>query len=211
MSLLRIDASILGPASAGSELADLVVDTWAAEHPQEPIVTRHLGTNPLPAQAWADAVSAGYAPEDQRTDGQKAAVALAAELRAELTDASQVVLASPFYNFGVSQHLKTWIDLVIASGDPSDRLLEGKKVVLLVTRGGAYGAGTPREGWDHMTDYLRRILVDVWGGDVTVVEREFTLVGVNPALDQFKDLGAELKANAHEAAREAGKSLAAAH
>ena len=60
--------------------------------------------------------------------------------------------------------------------------------MLVVVRGGAYGAGTPREGWDHSTGYLRRIIADVWGADLTLVEREFTLVGVNPALDDFKEL-----------------------
>jgi len=65
--------------------------------------------------------------------------------------------------------------------------------VLVTTRGGAYGPGTPREGWDHSTDYLRRILADVWGADLTVVEREFTLVGVNPALDEFSELAAQMK------------------
>jgi FMN-dependent NADH-azoreductase len=70
------------------------------------------------------------------------------------------------------------------------------------------GPGTPREGWDHSTAYLRRILADVWGADLTVVEREFTLVGVNPALDDFKDLAEELKDAAHAAAAVAGKSLA---
>ena len=56
--------------------------------------------------------------------------------------------------------------------------------------------------------YLRRILVDVWGADLTVVEREFTLVGVNPALDQFTEVAAEMKQVAHEAAANAGKALA---
>ncbi len=55
-------------------------------------------------------------------------------------------------------------------------------------RGGAYGAGTPREGWDHATPWMRRILEDVWGLDLRAVEEEFALVGVNPALDQFADL-----------------------
>ena len=76
-------------------------------------------------------------------------------------------------------------------------------------RGGAYGAGTPREGWDHSTGYLRRILEDVWGADLTVVEREFTLVGVNPALNEFTELADDLYQGALESARDAGKELAA--
>jgi FMN-dependent NADH-azoreductase len=80
--------------------------------------------------------------------------------------------------------------------------------VLATVRGGAYGAGTPREGWDHSTAYLRRILADVWGADLTVVEREFTLVGVNPALDEFHELAQEMRAEALSAAAEAGRILA---
>jgi len=86
-------------------------------------------------------------------------------------------------------------DLVITDPRGKDApLLAGKPVVLATVRGGAYGAGTPREGWDHSTSYLRRILADVWGADLTVVEREFTLVGVNPALDEFTDVAKQLHA-----------------
>jgi FMN-dependent NADH-azoreductase len=208
MTLLRVDASIQGPRSASSELADLVLAEWTAAHPERPVVRRHLAADPLPADAWAAAVGAAYTPDEQRTDAQRAAFALAGELAAELRAADAAVLALPLYNFGVSQHVKTWIDLTIAGGRGGEKLLDGKPVVLLTTRGGAYGAGTPREGWDHNTDYLRRILVDIWGANLTVVEREFTLVGINPALDQFTDLAAAMKATAHDAAAAAGKVLA---
>ncbi len=83
-------------------------------------------------------------------------------------------------------------------------------MVLATVRGGAYGAGTPREGWDHSTGYLRRMLADVWSADLTVVEREFTLVGVNPALDEFRDLAHEMHASALSAAGEAARVLAKA-
>lgn len=96
------------------------------------------------------------------------------------------------------------------SGTSAGPLLAGKPAVLVAVRGGAYGTGTPREGWDHSTGYLRRILADVWGAELTVVEREFTLVGVNPALDQFTELAAQMKDTAHAVAREAGRALTAA-
>ena len=118
------------------------------------------------------------------------------------------MLALPLYNFGVSQHTKTWMDLAIAGAPQGTRLLEGTPTVLLVTRGGSYAPGTPREGWDHSTDYLRRVLVDVWGADLTVVEREFTLVGVNPALDGFAEVAALMHRAAEQAATEAGAALA---
>ena len=80
--------------------------------------------------------------------------------------------------------------------------------MLVTVRGGSYAAGTPREGWDHATGWMRRILADVWQLDLSVVESEFTLVGVNPALDQFKDLAAALRVAAEQQAREHGADLA---
>ena len=207
MTLFRLDASILPATSSSREIADIVEQEWTAGHPHDEVIRRHLGSQPLPAEAWADAVTAGFTPEADRTEGQRRATALAAELVEELTSADAVLLAVPLYNFGVSQHVKAWIDLVVAGSEPGAALLEGTPVVLATVRGGAYGAGTPREGWDHSTAYLRRILEDVWKADLTLVEREFTLVGVNPALDEFTDLAAEMQQKAFSAAREAGAAL----
>lgn len=208
MTLLRIDASIQGPHSASSALADLVLAQFTNARPDEPVVTRHLGQHPLPADAWAAAVAARFTPPQQHTPAQRAALALASTLVEELRRADTVLLAFPLYNFGVSQHVKTWIDLAIAGAPSGTRLLQGKPVVLVTSRGGAYGPGTPREGWDHNTAYLRSILADVWGAELTLVEREFTLVGVNPALDEFTELAQLMKKTAEEAAVDAGMALA---
>lgn len=211
MTLFRLDASIRVEGSASREIADIVVDEWLAAHPGDVIERRHIGVDVLPADAWPHAVSATYVPESDRSPEQKSAVALAAALLDELLVADAIVLAVPLYNFGVSQHIKTWIDLIIAdprAGAGAPPPLAGKKVVLCTVRGGAYGAGTPREGWDHSTDYLRRIIGEVWGADLTVVEREFTLVGVNPALDDFTDAAAAMHQEALAAAQQAGKVLA---
>lgn len=211
MTLFRLDASINPATSSSRAIADIVEAEWEAAHPGGPVVRRDLGTEPLPATAWTVAVGAGWTPADARTEEQRAALALAAGLAEELRSADAVLLAVPLYNFGVPQHVKAWIDVVLAGAESaSEALLSGKPAVLVVVRGGAYGPGTPRDGWDHSTAYLRRIIADVWGADLTVVEREFTLVGVNPALDDFKDLAAELKDAAHAAAATAGKALAAA-
>jgi FMN-dependent NADH-azoreductase len=208
MTLLRIDSSIQGPASSSAALADLILQEFLAARPDEQVVSRHLGADPLPSDAWGTALGAAYVAEDERTPAQASALALAATLVDELKQADAIVLALPLYNFGISQHVKTWIDLVLVGAAPGTPLLEGVPVVLVTTRGGSYAPGTPREGWDHNTDYLRRILVDVWQADLTVVEREFTLVGVNPALDEFTEPAAVMKKIAEEAAVDAGKVLA---
>jgi FMN-dependent NADH-azoreductase len=211
MTLFRLDASINPATSSSRAIADIVEAEWEAAHPGGEIVRRNLGTEPLPATAWTGAVGASWTPADARTEEQLAALALAAGLAEELRSADAALLAVPLYNFGVPQHVKAWIDVVLAGAESANEpLLSGKPAVLVVVRGGAYGPGTPRDGWDHSTGYLRRIIADVWGADLTIVEREFTLVGVNPALDGFKDLAAELKDAAHAAAATAGKALAAA-
>jgi FMN-dependent NADH-azoreductase len=213
MSLYRLDASIRVDGSHSRAIADIVEQEWRNAHPDEPIIRRHVGVEPIPATAWATAVFAGYTPEESRSAEQKAASALASTLTDELIAADALLFAIPLYNFGVSQHFKAWVDMVVT--DPrmaagTEPILAGKSAVLVTVRGGNYRPGAPREGWDHATGWMRRILADVWQLDLRVVETEFTLVGVNPALDQFKELALELRQSAEEQARRHGRALGAA-
>src|ERR1700742_3327418 len=209
MSLFRLDASINPATSSSRAIADIVEAEWQAANPGGTIVRKNPGTEPRPSTAWTGALGAAQTPDEARTPEQRAALALAVGLADELRSADAALLAVPLYNYGIPQHVKTWIDLIMAGAkSANEALLAGKPTVLVVVRGGAYGPGTPRDGWDHSTAYLRRIFADVWGADLTVVEREFTLVGVVPDLDEFKDLAAQMKDEAHSAAREAGRTLA---
>ncbi|KHK95175.1 ACP phosphodiesterase [Microbacterium mangrovi] len=210
MTLFRLDASILPAFSASRALGDIVESEWTAAHPDETIVRHDLSVDPVDAGAWPAAVTAGMTPEDQRTDAQRAAVAQASALADQLVEADALLFTVPLYNYGVSQHFKTWFDLVYtdARTNPQGTALQGKPAVLVTVLGGNYSDGTPKEGWDHSTGWLRRVLEDVWGLDLTVVQRQFTLVGVNPALDQFADVAAELKTAAEAEAHIAGRRLA---
>lgn len=212
MSLFRLDASIRTEGSNSRAIADIVEQEWREAHPQEAIIRRHIGVDPIPATTWSTAVFASRTAPESRTDEQKAALALSAELTDELLGADAMLFAVPLYNFGVSQHFKAWVDLVIADSRMAagaEPLLAGTPAVLVTVRGGAYGAGTPREGWDHATGWYRRILADVWLLELEVVETELTLAGVNPALDQFKELAATLRREAEEHARRSGRDLGA--
>ena len=211
--LYRLDSSIRVDGSHSRAIADLVEQEWRSAHPQEPIIRRHIGVDPIPATAWATAVFASRTPEESRSDEQNAALALSAALTDPLVSADALLFAVPLYNFGVSQHFKAWVDMVIA--DPrmdagAEPILAGKPAVLVTVRGGSYQPETPRYGWDHATGWMQRILADVWQLDLRTVEAEFTLVGINPALDQFKDLARRLRAEAEEKAIRTGRGLAAA-
>ena len=209
-SLFRLDASIRTEGSHSRQIADIVEHEWREAFPDGQITNREIGIEPLPSDAWPAAVSASATPEDARTPGQLQAVALAASLTDELEAADALLFAVPLYNFGVSQHFKTYVDLIVT--DPrmaagADPVIAGKPAVLATVHGGYYAAGTPREGWDHATGWMKRILADVWKLDLLVVEKDFTLVGVNPALDEFKELAARLATEAEALAHEHGRSL----
>jgi FMN-dependent NADH-azoreductase len=210
-TLFRLDASIRIDGSTSRALGDIVEREWRTGHPHAEIIRRHLGSDPVSSTSWSDAVAGSMTPSEARTPDQHAAAALAATLTDELESADALLFAVPLYNFGVSQHFKTYIDLVLADprmapGQPSP--IAGKPAVLVTVQGGNYAAGTPREGWDHATAWMRRILEDVWQLDLEVVTREFTLVGVNPALDQFTEIADELKSLAERNAAEHGRHLA---
>jgi FMN-dependent NADH-azoreductase len=209
MSLFRLDASIRQEGSYSRALADIVEATWRDENPNEEVVRRDIGLHALASTLWPLAVTARRTPEDERNHEQRRAIAEVTVLADEVLNADSLLFAVPLYNFGVSQHFKAWVDVEITDPrlSPATKALEGRPAVAVLVRGGAYGPGTPREGWDHSSGWIRRILEDVWGLDLKVVELEFALVGVNPALDEFKELAEQMRADAKVLAAEHGHHL----
>ena len=212
MTLFRLDASILPTTSASRALGDIVQAQWSAAHPDSDIVRRDLAVTAVPASAWQNAVTAGFVPESERTPAQVEGTALASVLADELLAADALLLTVPLYNYGVSQHFKAWFDLVHT--DPRigglSTALAGRPATLVTCLGGNYDPGSPKEGWDHSTPWLRRVLEDVWQLDLRVVRRSFTLVGVKPELDAFTEQAAELRAAAEADARRLGQDMAQA-
>ena len=90
MTLFRLDSSIRTEGSTSRAVADSAEAAWKAENPTGYVVRRDLGVEPLPATAWAASVTSGWVAADS------------------------YIFAVPLYNWGVSQYVKTWIDLVIS-------------------------------------------------------------------------------------------------
>lgn len=210
MTLFRLDASIRVEGSHSREIADIVEREWLAAKPESAVIRRSVGTEPIPSTSWGTAAFAGYTPEHHRTPDQRAAVRLATTLADELLAADAFLFAVPLYNYGVSQHFKSWVDMIITDPrfNPAEPpAIAGKPAILVTVHGGYYAEGTPRQDWDHATAWIQRILADVWSLDLNTVVSEFSLVGVNPALDEFKDLATTLRADAEDRARELGQRL----
>jgi FMN-dependent NADH-azoreductase len=211
MNLFRLDASPRTDGSHSRQIADIVQTELRSADEALTVTNREIAIDPLGSNVWWDAVTASMTAESDRSSQQQAAVAQAAALVDELVAADAMIFAVPLFNFGVSQHFKTWVDLVIT--DPRMRAgvtpaTAGTPAVLVTVHGGYYAAGTPREGWDHATPWMQRILADVWQLDLQTVEANFTLVGVNPALDEFKDLADQLRQETEAQARQHGRGLA---
>jgi FMN-dependent NADH-azoreductase len=141
----------------------------------------------------------------------RAAAALAAELVGELLTAEAYLVAVPIYNWGIPQHVKHWIDMVSTdrrAATVSGQLLAGRPAVLVEARGGGYGPGTPREGWEILTPYLKRILIDSWGLDPVTAEVELRLAETTPAMEQLRELAREQLADTHQQAAAHGIDIA---
>ncbi|WP_433292836.1 FMN-dependent NADH-azoreductase [Pseudonocardia sp. CA-142604] len=210
MKFFRLDSSLHVDGSVSRALADVVQKEWSRTHPAAAFIRRDLGRHPLPS-VWPAAVAGRITPEDARTDEQRSAGALAARLVDELLESDAYIFAVPMYNFGVPQQVKHWIDLIITdprADDVNRPLLPGRPAVLVEARGGGYGPGSDREGWDHVTPYLSHILADVWGLDLAITAAELTVADANPAMAHLRGLARQRIADAHAAASDHAISIA---
>jgi FMN-dependent NADH-azoreductase len=209
--IFRLDASIRADGSVTRAVADTLQGELITRVGDVTLARRDIGRSPLSATAWAGAVFGPHTPAEQRTGEQKEATALAGTLADELLVADAYILALPLYNFGVSQHFKTYVDILLtdprfAPGQPP--AIGGRPAQLIVARGGGYGPGTPRHGWDHGTAWYQRVLIDILDLDVETTEVELTLADVTPAMEGLRATAAENLARGHSQARQNAELLA---
>jgi FMN-dependent NADH-azoreductase len=91
--------------------------------------------------------------------------------------------------------VKAWVDHIIATGLSIDAethtgLLGDTHFIVLASRGGGYGPGTPREGWDHAQTWLSHAL-SVAGLQPRFITAELTTADANPKMAHLKPLAAE--------------------
>jgi FMN-dependent NADH-azoreductase len=200
-TMLHIDSSIWpAAASASRDVAATFRKEWEAVHPDGTVIYRDLTSNPLP-HLDADAYAAG------------ADHALRKQLISELEQADVVLIGAPMYNFTIPSTLKAWLDHVILVGRTAgveESKVAGTPAVVVASRGGGYGPGTPRESYEFVTTYLEKVLgPGGLGLDVTFIVPELTLAPIVPAMADLIDMSKASKARAHEDAAAKAKLLAA--
>jgi FMN-dependent NADH-azoreductase len=197
--LLHIDSSVRGEHSVSRRLTDRAADRWRAAHPGATVTYRDLGIDPIPHLDAATGL-ARMVPAEQRTPAQDVSLALSAELIDEIKQATTVLLGLPLYNLGPPSTVKAWVDHIIATGLSIDAqthtgLLGDTDFIVLASRGGGYGPGTPREGWDHAQTWLSHAL-SVTGLQPRFITAELTTADANPKMAHLKPLAADSLNNA---------------
>ncbi|WP_427921334.1 FMN-dependent NADH-azoreductase [Streptomyces sp. cg40] len=190
-TLLHIDSSVFpAGASASRAVADAFRTSWKEQHPEGTVIHRDLAAHPVP-HITADAHTAGFADPATHTPEQAAAFAERVRLIEELEQADAVLIGAPMYNFAIPSTLKAWLDNVILMGRTAgteDSRIKGTPVTVIASRGGAYGPGTPREGFEYVQTYLRAVFVDALGTELEFIVPELTMAPQNPAMSDLVPL-----------------------
>jgi FMN-dependent NADH-azoreductase len=169
MKLLHIDSSVLGPHSVSRQVSAAVVDRLRQATPSLDIVYRDLTQTPLAHLSGSHLAVAQGAPAPAELGPDLAASAAALD---EFLAADIVVIGAPMYNFTIPSQLKAWIDRIAVRGktfsygpNGPQGLAGGKRVIIAISRGGYYGAGSPAAALEHLETYLRSV---------------FGFIGINP-------------------------------
>jgi FMN-dependent NADH-azoreductase len=187
--LLHLDSSIRTEGSRSRRLSAHYAERWLAANPDGTVTYRDLAANPIPHLDNDSFIGQFLAPED-RTPHQAAARAFAERLIDDVIAADTIAVGLPLYNYGPPSTFKAWFDHIVSQERTIGKLGE-KRFVVLTARGGGYGPGTPREGWDHREPWLRHALTTLGVVDVEFVETELTLARESPAMIPMDLGGAE--------------------
>jgi FMN-dependent NADH-azoreductase len=182
MKLLHIDSSVLGPHSVSRQVSAAIVDRLQKATPDLNVTYRDLTATPLAHLSGSHLAAAqGAVPE---------AVALQQDLAAgqtvleEFLAADIVVIGAPMYNFTIPSQLKAWIDRILVAGKTfkySTQGVEGlagnKRVIIAISRGGFYGAGTPSAAAEHLETYLHSVFSFIGIANPEIIVAEGVQIG----------------------------------
>jgi FMN-dependent NADH-azoreductase len=193
-NLLVINSSSAGEQSVSRQLVAAAVATVQRADPGVAVVRRELGEDPVPHLLRDTLAGVRGAPS---TPAEHAARALSDTLIAELRAADTIIVGAPMYNFSLPTTLRAWLDYVIRAGETFSYseagpkgLLEGKRVIVIESRGGLYSEG-PGQIADFQEPYLRHLLGFIGLTDVTFVHAE--KIGFGPEARAAAIAGAEAR------------------
>ncbi|HWG05091.1 MAG TPA: FMN-dependent NADH-azoreductase [Beijerinckiaceae bacterium] len=182
MNLLHIDTSILGGNSVSRKVSAAIVERLAQARPDARVTYRDLAATPLPHLSGDNlAAIRGAVPESAALQDD---IVVSQKVLDEFLAADAIVIGAPMYNFTIPSQLKTWIDRILVAGKTFRYTAEGpqglagdKRVIIAISRGGLYGAGTPAAAAEHLETYLRTVFGFIGVKNVEIIAAEGLNIG----------------------------------
>jgi FMN-dependent NADH-azoreductase len=178
--VLILKSSILGSYSQSSALVDYLHQQWSRKGAQ--ITVRDLGSQPVPMLDGE--LATGLRGGEDLSERQLSALALSNELVAEIKQHDSIIIAAPMYNFTIPTTLKNWIDFIARVGVTFSYtatgpvgLIEGKRAIIVTTRGGVHKDGAT----DHVVPYLTTLLGFIGINNVETIYAEALNMGPDAA------------------------------
>lgn len=163
MKLLHVNSSARG-GSMSWQLTSSFVDDWKEQNPTGEVMERGLARTLFPPSVTGEWVQAVNEDPTNLTAMQRCAISPSDVFIAELAAADTIVIGAPMHNFTISWPLRAWFDHIVRLGKTvvygtkgPKRLLQGKTVAIITTRGGSHRPGAPGSEFD-LERYLRRLL-----------------------------------------------------
>jgi FMN-dependent NADH-azoreductase len=182
--LLYIESSPRKKRSSSIEVARRFLDAYRESHPNDSIETIDLWQKEIPPFD-GDVIDAKYAVMhgQSHTEAQRKAWRAVEQMIVEFKQADRYLFSLPMWNFNIPYKLKHYFDVIVQpsytfSFSPAEGykgLVTGKSVVLIYSRGGAYGPGTGSEALDLQKTYMETILKFIGFTDIRSIIIEPTL------------------------------------
>jgi FMN-dependent NADH-azoreductase len=183
MSHILLITSSPRTASYSTKVAHVLAERLTSRERGSTITVRDLARHPLPHIDDSFA-AARDVRADSLTPRHKSSLALSDKLLEELFAADTIIIAAAMINFGIPSSLKAYIDHVVRprvtfqySANGPEGLVKGKKVYLVVARGGVYSEG-PMQQYNFQDTYLRTALGFIGLNDIELITVEG--VGLGP-------------------------------
>ena len=166
-NLFYIEASPRKMRSSSIAIAREFLSEYEKLHAGDTIITKDLWKEKLP-ELDGDVIDAKYAiiHGKQHTSEQEKAWKEVEKLVFEFTKADKYVISLPMWNFGIPYKLKQYIDILVQPGytfkvnseGGYEGLVRNKKMLIIYSRGGAYGPKSGFEQLDYQKTYMETIL-----------------------------------------------------
>ena len=120
----------------------------------------------------------------------------------EILSATDIVIATPMWNWNCPSVLKAYIDNIVMPGvlSPGMDKFAGKKFTFCVSQGGSYSVESGKGGWDYLTGYLVMFAKALGASDIELIFSEFGLAGIVPEMAELIGKKEESIATAKEKA-----------